>query len=110
MTYTFSLLIWVKALAEFEVERSFCVFTAYVSEATEPGTRIAFINYNDPDDGANGQVDVRIHVRSEVESGNLNNYFILEDNIIKTGRKLDRETIPRFYIDIRACDRGNDIK
>ena len=81
--------------------------TAYVSESVAPGTKIAVLSYSDPDASSNGQVDVRMYVRNDV-GNTFPNYFILDEDIIKTGRALDRETIPRFFIDIRACDQGND--
>ena len=70
---------------------------------------IALLTCSDPDASANGQVDMTLYVRNGVES-NMENFFILENNVIKTGRSLDREMIPMFFIDIQACDRGNNIR
>ena len=79
--------------------------SVYVPETTAVGTSIAVVSCSDPDYGANGKVDISISVKSKYES-NFNNFFILQNNFIKTGNKLDRESSPSFHIDINACDRG----
>ena len=89
--------------------------TAFASESSKVGTYIARITAHDADYGKNGDVAVEIETHilpSNPSDENVlfvstDDYFALEDDsFIKTKKHLDRESVPQFLVNIRACDGG----
>ena len=79
----------------------------YLGEGAAIGTSIAIIGCSDPDLGRNGQIDVTVSTKGS-DGSNLSGVFLLQNGFIKTGRTLDRETMPSYHLDIHACDRAFD--
>ncbi|OCT86324.1 protocadherin-12 [Xenopus laevis] len=74
-----------------------------VSETVPLGSFVALVMANDPDSGANGQVDCHLiqeHAHFKLQRANGNSYILLTDAV------LDREKWEEYNLTIQAQDQG----
>ena len=78
------------------------IFLAWVTEEGPVGSHVAYVTAEDIDSGKNGETRIRLVSHRDI--------FELKDGILQTKKKLDREEVSQYKLELEACDSGKSQK